>query len=606
VSLRPWIRRWSLPLLGLLLALPSLRARFFADDYVQIARLEGWSVFGGSRLDLYNFVPRDPAQLADLHHEGVVPWFTAPDLRLAFFRPLSSALMWLDHTLWGRSPLPYHVHTLLWYAALLVLAAVLLRRVLPPALATLALVLFCLDESHAMAASWVAARNASVACVLVLAGLLAHIRWREDRWLPGAALAPLAVALGLAASEMALGALMYLIAWELVRRRRGWLRALAPTGALLLLYVLVYRLTGSGAHGSGGYLDPTGDPAGLLQALPGRVLLLLGSLVGGTPIDVLNVEPSLRVALMAAGAGFGLVVALWLPGAMHRLEPEEATTVRWLGLGALGALLVGAPALLGERVLLAASLGGAVVLAVLLRDGWRRWAARDRRLWAAAGLLALGLPNLVLGPILLPAKTAMITGFCSNYRRLAREAEISAPVPARVVVLAMEDLLAIHLPLIRALELGLDAARMQQLRAVVEQGPPATDVLPRPDRLGYRRTTVLSLATTTHRVKQTAPDTLELWTPAGTLFDGPWVQSIRTPSQRLARGSVIQLRDFSVTVLEDHQGRPTRAAFRFDRPLEDPSLVLLAVVDGRLQRFTLPAVGQEVALSRGRVLAQGP
>ena len=136
----------------------------------------------------------------------------------------------------------------------------------------------------------------------------------------------------------------------------------------------------------------------------------------------------------------------------------------------------------------------------------------------------------------------------------------------------MEDLLAIHLPLIRAMELGLGAVDLQ----------------------------------TEHRLKQTAADTLELSTPAGTLFDGPWVQSIRRPDRGLARGSVIHLRDFSATVLDDDQGRPTRVAFRFDRPLEDPSLVLLAVVDGKLKRYALPAMGQEVVLPRGRVLATGP
>ncbi len=604
MSVPPPIRRWALPLLAVLLALPSLGAGFFADDYVQIARLEGWSVYGGSRLDLYNFVPRDPAALARLHHQGVVPWFTAPDLHLAFFRPLSSALMWLDHTLWGRAALPYHVHTLLWYAALLVTATLLLRRVLPAGLVTLALVLFCLDDAHAMAAGWVAARNASVACALGLLGLLAHIRWRQQRWWPGALLAPLAFALGLGASEMAVGMLMYLFAWEVVHQRRGWWQALAPAAMLLLVYVVVYRLTDSGARASGGYLDPAGDPAGFLRALPGRVLLLIGSLVGATPIDVLNVEPTLRTPLLIAGAGFGLLVAVWLPTALRRLTPDEASAVRWLGLGALGALLVGTPALLGERVLLAASLGGAVVLAVLLRDGWRRWVARDRRVWAGIGLLALALPNLVVGPILLPVKTAMFVRFCDNYRRLAREAEIAAPVPARVVILAMEDLLAIHLPLIRAMELGLGAEDLQRLRGVLEQG--SLEALPLPDRFGYRRTTVLSLATTEHRLKQTAADTLELSTPAGTLFDGPWVQSIRRPDRGLARGSVIHLRDFSATVLDDDQGRPTRVAFRFDRPLEDPSLVLLAVVDGKLQRYALPAVGQEVVLPRGRVLATGP
>ena len=43
--------------------------------------------------------------------------------------------MALDHALWGRRPLPYHVHTLLWYAALLARGG----RALPPGRAPLAL-----------------------------------------------------------------------------------------------------------------------------------------------------------------------------------------------------------------------------------------------------------------------------------------------------------------------------------------------------------------------------------------------------------------------------------------------------------------------------------
>ena len=140
---------------------------------------------------------------------------------------------------------------------------------LPPGLATLALVLFCLDDAHAMAAGWVAARNASVACALGLLGLLATSAGGSSAGGRGRCWRRWPSPLGLAASEMAVGMLMYLFAWELVQQRRGWWQALAPAAALLLAYVVVYRLTDSGARASGGYLDPAGDPAGFLSALPG-------------------------------------------------------------------------------------------------------------------------------------------------------------------------------------------------------------------------------------------------------------------------------------------------------------------------------------------------
>jgi hypothetical protein len=152
------------------LVLPSVRAEFFADDYLQIAQLEGWGANPGSPLDLYLFVPHDRARVAALVDLGA-PYFIAPKLELHFLRPLSSALMALDHALWGRRPLPYHVHTLLWHAALLAVVGALYRRAAPRSLALLAFLIFCLDDGHALSVTFIAVRNAVVSCALVWLGL---------------------------------------------------------------------------------------------------------------------------------------------------------------------------------------------------------------------------------------------------------------------------------------------------------------------------------------------------------------------------------------------------------------------------------------------------
>jgi hypothetical protein len=584
--------------LGVALVLPSIAGGFIADDYLQIAQIEGWSITPTGPLDLYSFVPRDPAAVERLRAEGVVPYFTAPGLKIVFWRPLSSALMQLDHALFGRHAWPYHLHTLLWYAALLVVTAALLRRTLPPAMATLAVLLFCLDDAHAMAAGWIAARNATVACAFVFLALLAHIRWRTQGWRPGVVLGPVAAALGLAAGETALGALAYLFAWELAERRPRRARALAPWLALVAIYLVVHRVTGAGARGSGAYLDPIGDPLGFVRALPERVLLLLGNLLLGSPIDFLLFDESVRPLVLGLGAAAVLVVVFWLPRALRRMPPEEAAAVRWFGLGAAGALLVSTPALLGERVLLAASLGGAVVLAALLRDGWRR--LRERRAVALLGVAALGLSNIAVAAAALAGKSIFFPAMSQNARRLAREAEISAPVPARVVVLALEDLLALHLPVIRVFEQNVPAERLRGFRADRARG-----ALPLPDWIGYQGTTVLSLAATEHRLRRTAADTFELSTPNATMLDGAWAQSVRAPSIPLARGSVIALPFMTATVLEDRGGRPTRVSFRFLQPLDDPSLVFLVLSGDRLRKFAMPGIGAEVDVPRGRPLASG-
>jgi hypothetical protein len=616
-------QRW-LVALGLALVLPSLRVGFVADDYMQVAQLERWSPVTAGPLDLYQFVPRDAASVQRLREEGMIPYFSAPELKIAFLRPLTSALLWLDHALFGRWPLPYHVHTLLWFGGLLLVAAALFRRTLPPALGLLALLLFCLDDAHAMAAGWIAARNATISCALAFLGLWAHLRWRREGWRPGRLLAPVATALGLAGGEMGLGALAYVFAFELVegrdaaappaeqppvepgaprhaaapaegpsgragRRSDGRLRALAPSIVVAAVYLVAHRLTGSGARGSGGYLDPFGDPVGALREVPERAALLLSNLLLGAPIDLLLFDARPRVLLLALGALAAVGLALWLPRALARMPAEEARAVRWLGLGALGALLVSVPALVGERVLLAASLGGAAVLATLLRDAWRSFRARRATALAASGLVLLALPNLLLAPLLMAGKLQVLHKMSTGYQRLAGQAEIAAPVPARVVVVVLPDLLALQLPVLRVFDQGVPAETLRGYLANRRY-----EGRPLPDRIGYRNTTVLSLSAARHRLRRTAADTLELATPDGTLLDGAWARTLRAPSLPMPRGWVSPLPYMTATVLEDRAGVPTRVQFRFDRSLDDPSLIFLALSQGRLRRLPLPPVGTEI------------
>src|SRR5687767_6775995 len=118
---------------------PSWRGGFLADDHIHLAAVEGWSPMQAGS-NLYAFVSGDPAQVAGMIRDNLLPWFAAPDLKLSFWRPLTSALFQLDHHLWGRHALPYHLHTVLWYAALLLAVTALFRRVLPGPLAVLAVV----------------------------------------------------------------------------------------------------------------------------------------------------------------------------------------------------------------------------------------------------------------------------------------------------------------------------------------------------------------------------------------------------------------------------------------------------------------------------------
>jgi hypothetical protein len=206
--------------------------------------------------------------------------------------------------------------------------------------------------------------------------------------------------------------------------------------------------------------------------------------------------------------------------------------------------------------------------------------------------VSLGLPNLVIAAVALPGKTVLFATMFQGYRRLAREAEIAAPVPARVVIVALDDLFALQLLPARAFEQGRTPAELR----LIARGEGAT--LGGPDRLGELGGGILSMGSAAHRVRRTAADTLELSTPDGTLLDGAWPSVFRTRSLPLPRGAVVRTSYMTATVLDDRAGRPTRVSFQFTRLLDDPSLIFLTFRDGGLRRLAMPPVGGEIVLPR--------
>ena len=145
-------------------------------------------------------------------------------------------------------------------------------------MAGLAVVLFALDDAHAMAATWIANRNALIATTLGLLSLIAHHRWRRDGWRWGGFASGVCLGLALLAGEMAVGAVAYLGAWALTmedgRLRRRFV-SLLPSAVTVLAWASYYRLSNLGAHGSGLYLDPADGPAAFVAAILERAPILM-------------------------------------------------------------------------------------------------------------------------------------------------------------------------------------------------------------------------------------------------------------------------------------------------------------------------------------------
>ncbi|OJT27504.1 hypothetical protein BO221_05925 [Archangium sp. Cb G35] len=573
---------WVSLAVALVLALPTLGMGFALDDNLHLLIFEGrWPL--GSPMDLFRFAGGDPEGMRRIVQEGPYPWWTLPELKIAFWRPLSSALETLDYRLFGRNAVGYHVHSVLWYLGVVALFGALLRRVMPGSLAVFALLLFVVDDSHLLPVGWISNRNALVSTALALVGLWMHLEWREGgrRWaLP---LSLLALAVSLTAGESALGVFAYVLAYELSGARGTVverLRAVAPAAVLAVVYLGVYKALGYGAYGSAMYLDPVGEPGRYLVAALGHVPALIGGLLG-VPVDLWGINPASRPALVALGvAGLGVLVVL-VRSAWPGLSEEERRHCRWLSAGALLSLLPVTSSMPMGRLLFVPSLGASVLLAVVLRHAWRSRARGWRPRGVAVAGAVLVLFHLVLAPLSWPVMPMMIRQLGVDSEQMAqkvrRELDPARLASQRVVVLDARDVgVLLYVPVQWALQ-GQEMPRSWWPLSLVREPPIVT---------------------------RTGPNALALELPRGGHFLATEAeQMLRSPEHMLARGAEVKLEGMRVTVLASDAQGPTRLGFEFDVPLEDPSLVFLHWREGTLRRFTPPSEGTRVDLS---AVAGGP
>lgn len=269
----PWLP-YGLSLLPLLLIAHSLNDGWYGDDFVQrvwlldspatnetaaVLSIDGAppaNRFSYALFELFAFADGGP-RVQHWIERGLMPWWTHPELRIRFFRPLTGLTHWLDYQLWPQSPLFMHLQNALWLLLLIAAAVAVFRMLLPPKVALLAAALFALNECLAGAA-WIAGRNALLAAAFVFATIYFHHRWRngEKRCFFHAMLTLIAALLS---SESGVSAFGYLLAYECFLSQRPYKNrgaALAPYLAILIVWKLLYAVLGYGVAHTDLYIDP--------------------------------------------------------------------------------------------------------------------------------------------------------------------------------------------------------------------------------------------------------------------------------------------------------------------------------------------------------------
>jgi hypothetical protein len=584
VVLEPAVRapNWSarhrrLVLLGVVLAglvvyLPSLRSEFLLDDYLQASMIEGSFPAHRGPFDLYDFI--DPSERPLLLERGMLPWWSHPQLRIRFLRPLPSVLRWTEQRLFGRGPLLPHAHSFLWWVAAVLAAHRLFWRVLSPRAALMATAIFAVAPCHALPLAWLANREALVSLVFGTLAVTAYLRWREEGGARHAAAAVALFALAMTGGEYALCMGGYVLASELSPRPGGRAagagKDLARRALGLALYAvpaaayLGARLAlGYGTRGSSFYSDPLSDPVAYLHGAPRRwAALVVQELLTQDADDAASV--TWLWTLVLAGAAL-LVVPVRRTFAA--LDAPARARVKTLLLGSQLALVPVLAVDASPRVLGASLLGLAPTLALVLDHAWFPAAPPPRRgAPELTGLVALGIGffQLVHGP-------ATAFAIARHYSQTAAD-----------FVTEVADLHdRIEHP---------DDAQLMILRG----GPSSFFVPFALARYGSlpARWRVLSMTGHVLGLRRDAR-TIELIAPKGhSMFSWFSWDLFRDTSRDIRRGQVFVTPGLAATVVDVGADGPRSVTFQLDRDLDAPDNVWVTEsAKGGFPSATLPTEG---------------
>ncbi len=553
---------------GVTSSLPALFAGPFSDDFMQHLVLEG----------AVNDVPMGPATLYDFTaggsalvwmQRGYLPWQTDPQLVLRFFRPVSSLSVALDDALFGRAELPAHLVNLAWFLGLLAITFALFRRLLPPARARLAALLYAVAGGHAMNLAWIATRHLLIGALLSSLAFWFHLERREPAsstsfrvpcWAPVSTLA-----LALAASESSLAGVALILGYELFGREDALgsrFKASAPAILLASAYCAAYGLAGYGTEHSGLYVSPFSQPLAFAQALLTRWPVLVGEMADALPASLWGAAPAASSALGILGAGFAALIALVLWRA--RLEPPQRLRVRFLAAAALAGSLPMAGGVPDGRMLAIPLVCSTALVASAIEVAWT--SARQLSGWSRLGFrcasLGLCVVHVGLAALVRIGVGQLIAQLSRAQKRLAETANLSACQPGdSALILTGADP---SLSLSGASSLAYYRPGLQQRLSAVF---------------------VLSMAPHDQRLTRSGQHSIEL-----EVLNLPRRHNIfellfrDTP---LAPGYQVDLGILAARVLRTEAGLPTRVRFRVPE-----HNCVLSLEHQRLISFELPGLGK--------------
>ena len=567
------LKKWLLSPLSIItlafaLCLPALFAGYFGDDYMHHALLQestpiqkphDLSLFG-----LFSFVNGDVTRTHKLMDLGLLPWWTNPDLKYAFWRPISEITHWLDHRLWPSSPELMHAQNILWYLLLVYLVHVLFKTSLPntssalsAGIPILAMLIYGLDSSHGFTVSWIANRNSLIAVTFGVSSLIFYIRWHNKAHHHHYILSLFFLGLSLLSAEFGISTCAYLGAFAIFMDKNGPIKgliAIIPHASLTGLWWLAYKAGNFGAANADAYyLDPVASPMLFLSTLGERLVALIGSQWGLIPAEVFGfIGPGNQVV----GNVALIVGALFISLTLLLLTPllKQYAHIRFWFFGMLFAALPVCSAAPHDRVLLFIGLGGSYCAAAIIIAALKHTQELYGNLAPAAKLTAypFAITHLILAPLLMPLMSYSTKIWSSQ---LDLTPALLAGINTGEEGIENKQIILFNVPIGSAL--AITTTR------VVRN-------LPLPDKLW-----VISTTNTDTTVTRISDKQLLASKPSG-FITGPEQATRNLQSKPVTVGDKVSLNGVTIEIVTvSSLGHPTEILLTFQNSLDDSNVMLL-------------------------------
>ncbi len=575
-------------LIAVCCTLPSLWGGFVGDDDHIRLRLTAASTFteqlpeiANNPLDLFRFTTGDPDFTLRLMDIGLWPWWTLPELRVCFWRPLTSITHWIDFQLFPNTPALMHLHSIVWFVVVIFTVGLFFKRLMGVTVMTsLALLLYAIDDARTLPAAWLSNRNALISLFFGLLCLLTHMRWRREQWKLGLWLAPVFLVLSLLAKEEGISTCAYLFAYAVFLDHGSWKKrfgTLLPYTLVVVVWRFVWSFLGYGIVGADLYVDPLSESGQFLLSLIERFPIYLMAQWLLPPSDLYGVSaifgrfPAYYLTILAVIGITGIAMVV-----IPRLR-WNALTKFW-ATGMLLSIIPVCAAFPGDRVLGFTGLGGAALLAQFLNFAWlsvretnSSRLSKLRSRMTGCMVVAFVVVHFALSPLLFAVRSAFPMGPPTTIEQMHPDIAEYQQIEEKSVIIVNSLI-------------PLFSGFLSEHLAVEGKPFPAHTRVLSPCQKG-----------STH-VFRTDLHTLEIRPAKGFMYVG-FDRLARGQKHMLLLGDRVELTGMSATVTSmTSDQRPAEVSFEFSQPLEDSSLIWFYWKSDHFEKFIPPPVGEGVTL----------